>query len=92
MTLQRLCKSTDSGQYGQCPAVYVGDLPTIMVAQGNRLDARLAGELQEVGANEGGVSLPAETVLRAAAMFLAARGRPAMLNEVADFLAGWDGK
>ncbi|MHA6623578.1 hypothetical protein [Pseudonocardia sp. DLS-67] len=90
MPLRRICKSGDSGENGECPAVYVAEQPTTMVAQGLMLDASTAAELKEVGVGEGGVTLPTETVLRAAALFLAERGRPAMLAEVQDFLAGWE--
>jgi hypothetical protein len=89
MRLRRLCKKSGSGEFGQCEAVYLADRPTTMVAQGKRLDAETAAHLREVADDEAGVALPTETVLRAAALFLAERGRPTMLDEVEDFLAGW---
>ena len=91
MALRRLCKSGSSDQAEQCPAVYVADDPARMVAQGTVLDAATAIELQHRAADEAGVALPTETVLRAAALFLAERGRPAMLAEVTEFLTSWDG-
>lgn len=92
MRLRRLCKSGSSGERDECPAVYVGAEPATMVAQGKQLDAATAAELRHVAPDEDGVALPTETVLRAAALFLAERDRPAMLAEVQDFLAGWDGR
>lgn len=66
--------------------MYLGD-PAVMVAQGKRLDAATAAELRDVAVDEAGVAIPTETVLRAAALVLAEHGRPAMLSEVAEFLA-----
>lgn len=40
--------------------------------------------LQQLALNESGVRVPTETVLRAAALFLAEQGRPAMQAEVQD--------
>lgn len=88
MALRRLCKSGSSGLTENCPAVYVADDPARMVAQGPVLDTVELAELQQRAADETGVVLPTETVLRAAALFLAERGRPAMLAEVRDYLAG----
>lgn len=87
MALRRLCKSSSSGQKGECPAVYVSDDPARMIAQGVILDTDTTAELQKVAIDEAGVALPTETVLRAAALFLAEQGRPAMLAEVRDYLA-----
>ena len=87
MALRRLCKAGTSGEEEECPAVYITDDPTWMVAQGPMLDAGVAAEMQQVTVGEAGVELPTETVLRAAALFLAEQGRPAMLTEVRDFLA-----
>lgn len=88
MRLRRLCKSGNSRIEGDCPAVYVvDDDPAMMVAQGRLLEGPSAVDLRELAADERGVSLPAETVLRAAALMLAEAGRPGMLEEVASFLA-----
>jgi hypothetical protein len=89
MPLRRLCKSGTSNRDEDCEAIYVSR-PTRMVAQGKILDAGTASEMQNVAPDEAGVDLPIETVLRAAGIFLAEQGRPAMLPEVQDFLAGWD--
>jgi hypothetical protein len=88
MALRRLCKSGTSTREDDCEAVYVSR-PTKMVAQGKILDAETAREMRNVAPDEDGVELPIETVLRAAAIFLAEQGRPAMLAEVTDFLAEW---
>jgi hypothetical protein len=90
MPLRRLCKAGDSGEYGECPAVYLEKPPTTSVAQGPMLGPADMAELQELGAGEGAVRLPTETLLRAAALILAQHGRPAMQTEVGDFLATWD--
>jgi hypothetical protein len=87
MALRRLCKAGTSGEEEECPAVYIDDDPSRMVAQGLLLDAGAAAEMQQVAHGEAGVALPTETVLRAAAVFLAEQGRPAMLAEVQTFLA-----
>ena len=89
MKLRRLCKSASSDELDRCPAVYVAEEPTTMVAQGKHLDAATTAELRHVGADESGVAMPTETVLRAAALFLAEHGRPAMMAEVQAFLTGW---
>jgi len=89
--LTRLCKSADSVKLGECPAMYVADDPSVMVSQGKRLDADTASELRHLADDETGVSIPTETVLRAAGLFLASHGRPAVAVEVETFLAEWDG-
>lgn len=88
MALRRLCKSGDSHVDGECPAVYVDDDPAMMIGQGTVLDPTRTAELRDVAADEAGVVIPTETVLRAAALFLAERGRPAMLQEVESYLSG----
>jgi hypothetical protein len=90
MPLRRICKSGTSGDDDDCPAVYLEELPTTAVAQGPLLSPEEMTELQQLGAGEGGVRLPTETLLRAAALILAEHGKPAMLAEVQDFLAEWD--
>jgi hypothetical protein len=89
MALRRLCKSGTSTREDDCEAIYVSR-PTKMVAQGKIIDAETASEMQNVAPDEAGVELPIETILRAAGTFLAEQGRPAMLVEVSDFLAGWN--
>lgn len=87
MKLRRLCKSADSFPQNQCPALYVSDDPATMVGQGKVLDDATVVELRDLAADERGVAIPTETVLRAAALLLAEDGRTAMLAEVEDFLA-----
>lgn len=88
MRLRRLCKSGDSRIEGDCPAVYVDDDdPAVVAAQGPLLDGADAAGLRDVAAHERGISLPTETLLRAAALVLAEAGRPAMIEEVEAFLA-----
>jgi hypothetical protein len=60
-----------------------------MVGQDKHLDAETTAELRHVADDEAGIALPTETVLRAAALFLAEHGRPAMVAEVEAFLAEW---
>lgn len=91
MAPRRLCKSADSDDKDKCPAVYVADDPTRMIAQGPLLDAAEVAELQQVAGGEGGVLLPTETLLRASGLFMAERGRPLLLAEVENFLATWEG-
>lgn len=87
MALRRLCKSADSGLSRDCPAVYVDDAdPAVMVGQGKVLDAPTVAELRDVAADEDAVAIPTETVLRAAGLFLAERGRPGVLAEIEAYL------
>jgi hypothetical protein len=86
MKLRRICKSGDSHADGECPAMYLGEDPTMMVCQGTMLDGDTSAELRDVAADEIGLILPTETVLRAAALVLADHGRPAMIAEVEAFL------
>ncbi len=89
MALRRLCKSANSVGQHNCPAVYLDeDDPATMVGQGPQLDHAAVRELLAVGAGEVGVAIPTETVLRAAGLFLAERGRPAVLAEVEAYLVG----
>src|SRR5687767_3545482 len=76
MKLHWLCKSADSRKDGDCPAMYLGEDPALMVGQGKVLDARTAAELHHVAPDEGGLLYPTEMVLRAAALVLAEHGRP----------------
>jgi len=76
MKLRRLCKSEESHVEGKCPAMYVADDPAVMVCQGTHLDAETSAELLDVASNEGGLAVPTETVLRAAALVLAEHGPP----------------
>ena len=87
MKLRRICKSAESVPEGKCPAVYIGDDPTVMVCQGTHPDDATRAELVDVAHNEAGVVVPTETVLRAAARVLAEDGRHAMVTEVEAFLA-----
>ncbi|MGH3613732.1 MAG: hypothetical protein ACRDRK_14300 [Pseudonocardia sp.] len=87
MKLRRLCKSASSTDEEDCSAIYLTEELATMVAQGAHLDADTAAQLRNVAADETGIALPTETVLRAAALFLAEQGRPAMLTEVKTFLA-----
>lgn len=86
MKLRRLCKSEESRLNNQCPAMYLADDPAVMVCQGTLLDVATTAELVDVAADEGGLAVPTETVLRAAALVLAEHGRPAMIAEVAAFI------
>ena len=89
MALRRLCKSGISTNVGQCPAVYVDDeYPEQMVCQGPRLADGRRGELREVADAEDAVGVPTETVLRAAALYLAERGHPEMRDVVERHLSG----
>lgn len=87
MKLTRLCKSAGSTAERKCPAIYATDVPSSMVGQGKVLDAETTHELLDLAADEVGAIIPTETVLRAAALFLASHGRPAMIAEVEEFLS-----
>lgn len=87
MKLRWLCKSASSWEDGDCPAMYLGEDPTLMVGQGKFLDPATAAELRHVASDESALVYPTEMVLRAAALVLAEHGRPAMLAEVEAFLA-----
>ena len=88
MALRRLCKSAKSGEDEECEAVYVDDDdPATMIAQGKRLTDGRTAEFIQLADDETGAALPTETVLRAVGLFLAERGRPAVLAEVEDYLA-----
>lgn len=65
MELTRIAKANGSGDSG-CPAVYTTDDPDMVVIQGNVLDADTRANLQQVLDDEDAVTLPTETVLRAA--------------------------
>jgi hypothetical protein len=87
MKLTLLCKSANSYEVDDCPAMYVTEDPTVMVGQGTRLDDETTAELLHLGDGEIGIAIPTETVLRAVGLFLAARGRPAVAAEVESFLS-----
>lgn len=90
--LRRICKTTGSTTQGQCPAMYaVEGRYDLMVGQGKDLDADTAAELVERADDESGVLIPTETVLRAAALFLADRGRADIMMNIDGFLAEWEG-
>ncbi|MGQ0573660.1 MAG: hypothetical protein ACT4RN_05575 [Pseudonocardia sp.] len=88
MALRRLRKSADSFGKENCPAVYIDDDPAVLVAQGRALAPPREPELLERADDEIAVVLPAETVLRAVGVYLAERGRPGVLAEIEDHLAG----
>lgn len=74
--LRRLAKDADS-KTGGCPALYVDDdSPAVMVAQGPRASEEACAQLIELLPGESAVTLPAETVVRAARAYLA--GHPEM--------------
>ena len=88
MALRRLCKSGSSARDEDCPAVYVDeDDPAVMIGQGPMLDASRLVELQNRAPGETAIEIPTDTVLRAAGLFLAERGRPIVLSEVLAHLA-----
>ncbi len=87
MRLRRLRKADISRDENDCPAMYLAEDPTMMVGQGKILDVDTTAELRNVAADEGAHLYPTELVLRAAAQVLAENGRPAMVEEVEDFLA-----
>jgi len=51
-----------------CPSVYTTDDPDTLVVQGNVLDTDTRGGLQKVLDGEDAVTIPTETILRAAKM------------------------
>jgi hypothetical protein len=88
MTLERLCKWSGSVEDEDCPAVYIdhGD-PTTLVCQGPLLDEDATAALLNRAPHEGGVTLPSETLLRAAGLFLSRQGVTGPLAEIEAFLA-----
>lgn len=60
--------------------------PSWMVGQGKRLDDEDIAKLEDVAADETAVMIPVETVLRAAGLYLAEHGRPAVMEQVQAFL------
>jgi hypothetical protein len=91
MKLTRLCKSVESWDDTKCPAMYLDEDPTWMVGQGKTLDRETLAQLLSLADDESGVAVPTETVLRAAAFFLAAHGQPGLAAEIENFLNAWDG-
>lgn len=92
MKLRRLCKDALSQPNNKCAAIYVDDEPAVdqemVVCQVKVLDAATTAQLRDVAADELGGSMPVETFLRAAGLYLAERGRPGVLAEVEEYLAG----
>lgn len=70
MQLQLVTKWSGSGSSG-CPSVYSTDDPEVLVVQGNLLDAETRSRLVDHLEGEDAVSIPAETILRAAEMIRA---------------------
>ncbi len=91
MRFRRLCKAANSmGEDDECPAVYVGDDPAVMIAQGKILDPTVRTALLDLADDETAVQIPTETVLRAVGLYLAERGRPDLLAEI-EFCLARDG-
>jgi hypothetical protein len=67
MYLELLIKWIHSGTDG-CPSVYTTDDPDTLVIQGNALDAETRHGLVNELPGEDAVSIPTETILRAADM------------------------
>lgn len=67
MPLTLITKWMYSGGSG-CPSVYATDDPEMLVIQGNVLDAATRNDLQQVLDGEDAVTIPTETILRAAKM------------------------
>ena len=67
MDIELLTKVTGSGSSG-CPSVYTTDDPELLVIQGNVLDGDVRGRLVNPLPGEDAVSIPTETILRAADM------------------------
>ena len=86
---RRLCKAAHSGDdfSEECPAVYTAETVLEMIVQGKILDSTARGKLLSLAADEDGVRLPTETLLRAAALFLAEHGHPEVRDIVEDVVA-----
>lgn len=67
MELQLLTKWITSGSSG-CPSVYTTDDSDTLVIQGNVLDTATREKLENPLSGEDAVSIPTETILRAADM------------------------
>lgn len=65
MELELIAKWILSGGSG-CPSVYATDDPNTLVIQGNALDDATRGNLANVLDGEDAVTIPTETILRAA--------------------------
>jgi hypothetical protein len=75
MKLRKLAKDPGSNT-GECPSVYVAeDDPTMLVVQGECLDADTTAELQDILDDETAVRISAETVVLAVDKYLAERRR-----------------
>lgn len=70
MQLHLVTKWSGSGSSG-CPSVYTTDDPDLLVVQGHQLDAETRSRLVDHLDGEDAVSIPAETILRAAEMIRA---------------------
>lgn len=70
MQLHLVTKWSGSGT-GTCPSVYTTDDPALLVVQGTVLDAETRSRLVDHGDREDAVSIPAETILKAAEMIRA---------------------
>lgn len=76
MKLQKLAKDATS-KTGNCPAVYVDvDDPTTAVVQGQNLNRSATAQLDDRAADESGVRVPMETLVRAIQRYLAEHGEP----------------
>lgn len=95
MNLRRLCKAATSYPDHDCPAVYVDDAqeatangsPEMMVCQVKTIDASTTAQLQDLADDEVAGAMPAETVPRAAGLYMAERGHTGVLDEVEAYLA-----
>lgn len=67
MQLTLIAKWVGSGGSG-CPSVYTTDDPETVVVQGNVLDPATRDNLQHVLDGEDAITIPTETILRAARM------------------------
>jgi hypothetical protein len=67
MELSLITKWSNSGGSG-CPSVYSTDDPNTLVIQGNTLDGDTRSNLQQVLDGEDAITVPTETILRAAKM------------------------